>query len=575
MTFTDRTEAAGIDFTHVRGSSGEKYMAEIVGAGAALFDYDDDGFLDLYLVNGAALPGFQTQTTPRNVLYRNNGDGTFTDVTAHARVGDPGYGMGTAVADYDNDGFLDLYVTNFGPDVLYRNNGDGTFADVTTEAGLGCELWGTSSAFGDIDNDGDLDLYVDNYVDFSLENHIVCGGPETGGRDYCHPRVYHGLPDVLYRNEGNGSFSDVTRSAGVYTNEGKGLGVVMVDYDNDSDTDIYVANDSVPNFLWRNRGDGSFEEVGLLSGVAFSEDGLAEAGMGVDFGDYDGDGLLDLFVTNYYDETNTLYRNTGRAWFVDETTRSGMGEPSLMYVGFGTGFVDYDNDGDLDAFVANGHVLETVDFVDDGVFFEQPNLLFNNDGRGRFEDVSEISDAHFELRRSSRGTAFGDYDNDGDVDLLVTNSRASPNLLRNDGVHQNHMLAIRAVGREANRDGIGTRVRIHAAGRQQLRDVHGAYSYCSHNDLRVHFGLGNTLGVERVELVWPSGTIENLGPLDADHLYVVTLRVVSNCETCTAPTVTAATTICAFTSAWETEGGGIVQALPMDVDSGASTSHVP
>ena len=519
-SFTDVTEGAGIAFTHFRGDSGRKYMVETFGSGAAFFDYDRDGWLDLYLVNGAPLPGHEASSSPVNTLYRNNGDGTFTDVTAAAGVGDPGYGMGCAVADYDNDGFLDLYLTNFGPDVLFRNNGDGTFSDRTRDTGLGCDLWGSSSGFGDIDGDGDLDLYVANYIDFSFANHKPCLS-RKGLQYYCHPSIYDGVADVMYRNNGDGTFTNITRAAGMDISEGRGLGVVFGDYDNDGDADIYVANDTVRNNLWRNRGDGTFEDVALLSGVAFNESGRAEGGMGVDFGDFDNDGALDIFVTNYELESNTIYRATGRELFADVTYISGMGVPSLPYVGFGTAFVDYDNDRELDVFIANGHIMETAGPDVDDVVHEQPNLLFRNNGRGRFEDVSLESGAHFSTRRSSRGAAFADYDNDGDIDVVVTNSNAAPNLLRNDGGNQRHKLMVEAVGQESNRDGVGARLLLTPGGLSQLREVHGAYGYCSHNDLRVVVGLDASPTVERLEVRWPSGLVETFENIAADQWIVI------------------------------------------------------
>ncbi len=521
VTFSDVTESAGIDFVHVRGASGKKYVVETLGSGAAFFDYDQDGLLDIYLVNGAALPGYDAPTPPTNILYRNLGDGRFTDVTEEAGVGDTGYGMGSAVADYDNDGFPDLYVTNFGPDAFYRNNADGTFTNITAGAGLGCELWGASAGFGDIDGDSDLDLYVVNYLDFGLDNNKECDDPATGLRDYCHPDVYNGLPDVMYRNNGDGTFSDVTTRAGVYTTEGKGLGVVIGDYDDDGDADIYVANDSVRNFLWRNSGDGRFEDVALLAGVAFNEAGVAEAGMGVDFGDFDNDRYLDIFLTHLDLETNTLYRNLGTGLFIDATFVTGMAKPSLFHVGFGTGFVDYDNDGDLDVFIANGHILESVDQRKASVSYKQPSFLMRNNGNGVFENVGPSSGEHFSERRSSRGTAFGDYDNDGDVDVLVMNSGEVVNLLRNEGGNRRHKLVVELTGTTSNRDGIGARLVLGAGGKKQLREVHGAYSYCSHNDLRVPFGLEDSPAAEWLEIRWPSGRVERLADLAANQWLII------------------------------------------------------
>lgn len=516
----DVADQAGIIYRHVRGGSGKKYMPETFSSGGAFFDYDNDGWLDIYFVNGAALPGFDAPSPPTNVLYRNNRDGTFTDATALAGVGDPSYGMGCAVGDYDNDGLLDLYVTNFGADILYRNNGDGTFSDWTSQAGLGCELWGSSAGFGDIDNDGDLDLYVANYVNFGFDIHKTCAD-SNGKEGYCHPSVYDGLPDVLYLNEGDGTFADVTESAGLSSANGRGLGVVFGDYDNDGDADVYVANDTVRNNLWNNQGDGTFEDVGLMTGVAFSEAGVAEGGMGTDFGDFDDDGALDIVVANYDMETNTIYRNTGHDFFSDVTDIVGIGARSLPYVGFGTGFFDYDNDRDLDIFVANGHIMEEPSTDEDDSGHEQPDMLFRNTAGGKFENVSLASGDHFSTRHSSRGAAFGDYDNDGDVDILVANSNTTANLLRNEGGNRNHKLMVGVVGTESNRDGIGARLVLTSGKGTHMREVHGAYSYCAANDLRVHFGLGSSETVEHLEVRWPSGRVEILEDLTADRWIVI------------------------------------------------------
>ena len=359
--FHDATQEAGIDFVHVNGANGQKFVIETVGPGGGFFDYDGDGRLDIYLINGAAVPGTEYDPAPQNALYRNRGDGTFADVTSSAQVGDTGYGMGCAVGDYDNDGALDLYVTNFGANVLYRNEGDGTFADVTVAAQVGDEGWGASAAFADIDRDGFVDLYVGNYHNFSYANHRVCAEGGSGLQLYCGPEAFDGVTDVLYRNEGDGTFADITVAAGLGSAEGKELGVVFGDVDLDGDPDLYLANDKTLNFLYLNDGTGYFAEEALLSGVAYNEDGDVEAGMGVDIGDYDNDGDPDLFVTNFQWETNTLYKNLGDGTFVDETFLAGLGKGSIAYLAWGTRFFDADNDGDRDLFIANGHLESDVE----------------------------------------------------------------------------------------------------------------------------------------------------------------------------------------------------------------------
>ncbi|MCH7762040.1 CRTAC1 family protein, partial [candidate division TA06 bacterium] len=471
-----------------------------MGSGAAFLDYDNDGNLDLYIVNSGPLPGFGSEEVIRNLLYRNEGDGTFTYVTEEAGVGDTGYGMGVSVGDLDNDGYPDIFVTNFGPNLLYHNNGDGTFTDVTRKAGVGDDRWGCSAAFLDYDGDGYLDLYVTNYLDFTFDNHKFCGDPVKNIRAYCHPDHYNGVEDILYRNNGDGTFSDVTKAAGVSNPEGKGLGVICFDYDNDGDTDIYITNDSVRNFLYRNNGDGTFTDVTLFTGAGYNEDGKTEAGMGTDFGDYDHDGYFDIFVTNLDYETNTLYHNDEGDYFADLTFLAGLGEPSIDYVGWGTNFIDYDNDGDEDLFLTNGHVIDNINLLNPNLTVAQRDFLFENRGDGTFADVSSQSGEYFSIEKVGRGTAFGDYDNDGDVDLFVTNSNDTPNLLRNDGGNQNNWLMIKTLGRQSNRDGIGTRISVVSGDLIQMDEVKSGSSYLCQNDLRVHFGLGKRRQVDRVEI---------------------------------------------------------------------------
>jgi hypothetical protein len=508
VQFVDVTESAGIEFLHVNGSSGEKYFPESMGSGVSFLDYDRDGHLDLFLVNSGPLPGYPEGDIPKDYLYRNNGDGTFSDVTEAAGLGDSGYGMGIACGDYNNDGYPDIYITNFGPNRLYENNGDGTFRDVTQKAGVGDTLWSSSAAFSDIDRDGFLDLFVCNFLEFSVKNHPYCGDRKRGIRAYCHPDFYKGLPDVLYRNNGDGTFTDITREAGVYNSGGKGLGVVFTDYDNDGDPDIFVANDSVRNFLFRNQGDGTFQDATMEANAGYNEDGKTEACMGVDFGDYDNDGHFDLFVTNLDFETNTLYRNSGDGTFYDATFSAGLGEASLLFVGWGTNFFDYDNDRDQDLFVANGHVIDNVDILTGTGEPLHPPFLFENKGNGSFINNSQERGEYFRSVWMGRGAAFGDYDSDGDVDMFITHNNSRGILLRNDGGNRGSWLQVKTVGTRSNRDGIGARIILTDGDRIQMDEVKSGGSYLSQNDLRVHFGLGMNTEVKRLEIRWPSGLVE-------------------------------------------------------------------
>ncbi|MBI1924659.1 VCBS repeat-containing protein, partial [Candidatus Poribacteria bacterium] len=449
LEFTPVTEQAGIQFRHVDGRSGRRYFLETVGSGVAFFDYDGDGFLDIYLVNGAPHPPppllkleerGQGGEVPTNALYRNNGDSTFADVTEKAGVGDTGYGAGCAVSDYDNDGDLDLYVTNFGPNVLYRNNGDGTFTDVTQSAGVGEARWSLGCAFADYDNDGFVDLYVANYIDFHYEEHTDCS--QKGVPTYCPPESFRGAPDTLYHNNGDGTFTEVTQAAGVYNEAGKGMGVVFGDYDNDGFVDCYVGNDAGENFLYHNEGNGTFTNVGWMAGVEADENGNVQGTMGVDFGDYDNDGLLDLVALNFQNQPNAIYHNDGGGFFKDVSLPAGMGY-SIPYVGWGTDFFDADNDGYKDIFVANGHLQDLVEQYDDTTTYAQRNQLLVNNGNGTFVDRSAQSGLGLGLLKVSRGLATGDYDNDGDLDLLISNANDTPDLLRNDGGNQGNWLIIR------------------------------------------------------------------------------------------------------------------------------------
>ena len=517
----------GIHFQHTDGRSGERYFVETLGSGAAWFDYDRDGDLDIYFVNGADLPENRSDVPPTNALYRNNGDGTFADVTSDAGVGDTGYGFGCCVGDYDNDGYSDLYVTNFGPNLLYHNNGDGTFTDMTHEAGVGDERWGASAAFADYDNDGNIDLFVANYVTYQLENNQECY--ERGIRAYCPPADFAGAQDVLYRNNGDGTFTDVTQKAGFINSNGKGLGVVWGDYDNDGYADLSVANDTTPDTLYWNKGDGTFMEVGTFVGIAYSGRGTALSGMGISFGDYDNDGWLDRVVTNFQDEPNTLHHNDGIGEntglppvFADTTYASSLGRPSLPYLAWGVDFVDLDNDGHQDIFAANGHVHDKAEEINRDVnqssTYAQRNQVFRNRGDGGFDEISEGIGSGLHMKKVSRGAAFGDYDNDGDLDILITNSNQTPDLLRNDSVNSNHWLILQTIGTLSNRDGIGARVKVFAGGISQIREVKSGSSYLSQSDMRLHFGLGETSQADMVEIRWPSGLVERFESVKANQI---------------------------------------------------------
>ncbi len=521
IVFQDVTTRAGIHFQHTNGATPEKYMPETMGSGGLFFDYNNDGWPDIFLVDGGSLKDPQTARRARSVLYRNNGDGTFTDVTDQSGIKNSGYGMGACAADYDNDGWVDLYLTNFGQNVLYHNNGNGTFTDVTQKAGVGLNSWSTSCAFADVDKDGYVDLFVVNYVDFGLENNKYCGDHIHNVRAYCHPNVYNGLPNRLYHNNGDGTFSDVTRQAGLYTTAGKGMGVVFGDYDNDGWIDLFVANDSVPNFLYRNQGNGTFKEMGFLAGAAVNGNGQPGAGMGTDMGDFENHGLLGIFVTHLDLQSNTLYRNLGRELFQDATFETGVGEPSLPFVGFGTAFFDYDNDGYPDLAVANGDVLDNASYFRDSATYPQRNLLFHNEGNGTFKEVGLASGPGFALVKVSRGLVVGDYDNDGHLDLLITNNGQTADLLRNQGGNSNNSLLVRTVGTKSNRDGIGARLRLTVGSATQIREVKAGSSYLGQNDMRAHFGLGRASRADRLEVRWPSGTVDLLENIEANQILTI------------------------------------------------------
>ncbi len=520
VPFSDRTRALGIDFRHQRGASAQKHLVETMGSGCALLDYDGDGRLDVLLINGGRTPDSPPFVPRAHALYRNRGGGRLEEVTREAGLDLPaGYGMGVAVSDYDNDGDLDLYLTHFGPNRLYRNNGDGTFSDVTGRAGVAGAEWSTGAAFFDYDRDGAPDLYVVNYLDATFERNPPC--EMKGIRAYCHPRHFAGVPDRLYRNLGDGRFRDVSRSSGILNPEGKGLGVVAADFDGDGWVDLYVANDSVRNVLLRNKGDGTFSDVTLLSGTGYNSQAQAEAGMGVDAADYDGDSLLDIFVTNYDLETNALYRYQGNWLFGDERWRSGLARKDRFLLGFGAGFLDFDNDGDRDLLVVNGHVVDNIERIQPDLSHPQPDQLFENRG-GRFVEHGPFYRWSSRQPRVGRGAALGDIDNDGDIDVLISNCGAEPTLLINRVGARRNWIQLRLTGTDSSRDAVGTRLTLTTAEGEQSDQITGGGSYLSASDLRAHFGLGEAARVEEIRIRWPSGKEEVLKDIPANRILHVT-----------------------------------------------------
>jgi enediyne biosynthesis protein E4 len=519
--FTDIARQAGVAFHHTNGASAEKHLVETMGAGAVFFDYDGDGWVDMFLVDSGSIADPAVDRRARHRLYHNRGNGTFEDVTERSGIQHHGYGMGACAGDYDGDGRPDLYITNYGPNVLYHNNGDGTFTDVTASARVGEPRWSTGCAFADLDRDGKLDLWVVNYVDADRAHNPFCGNARLGVRFYCHPLNYNPLPNTVYRNDGGGVFTDVSASSGAGALRANGLGVVIADYDNDGWPDVFVANDEMPNFLFHNSGQMRFTETGLASGIAVGADGKARAGMGIDAGDYDGDGRLDLVITNLDFEMHSLHRGLDRGLFGYTTMESGIGFPTLPFVGFGVAFLDFDNDTQLDIAIANGNILDNAAQLRAGATYMQRKLLFRNLGNRRFGEVGRMAGPAFSTERVSRGLAVADIDNDGDLDLLVTNNGQDAELLRNDGGNRANALLVRLRGADANTDAIGARIRLSVGSRTQIRDVKAGSSYLSQNDLRAHFGLGTAAQADRVEVVWPSGRMESVTNVAANQIVTI------------------------------------------------------
>jgi len=523
VRFTDVTDLVGLEFVHLDGRSGCKYFMETLGAGVAFFDYNNDSYADLYFVNGSHLPGYlTTDPLPTNQLYHNNGDGTFRDVTKTSGVGDTGYGHGCTTGDYDNDNDLDLYVTNFGTDVLYRNNGDGTFTDVAHAAGVANPNWGTSCAFADYDLDGDLDLYVVNYIEFDLTTNPWCGLKESNIRAYCEPNSFQALPDILYQNNGDGTFNDVSKSSGISSVSlpGKGLGLTWGDYDNDGDPDLYIANDSTENFFYNNNGDGTLEEISFMVGVAVNENGTPENGMGTAFGDLNHDGWLDLTVTNYADQTNTLYRNDGDSFFTDITGGSKTGHVTLPYLGWATLFFDYNNDGYQDLYVANGHLHDNLSELGQNGTYAQQDLMFHQSADGSLTEVARNLGDLGQLT-ISRGAAVADYDLDGDLDLVVTTSNGRPHLLRNDGGNSNNWVRFFIQG-----IAIGTRITIETVKsdglHRQCQEIGNNTGYLSHSEMCLHFGVDSASQIERAIVRWPDGETQNFSRLPVNRTIQIT-----------------------------------------------------
>jgi hypothetical protein len=523
VTFKDVRESAGITFRQDSTQTEEKYYLETMGTGVAWIDYDQDGLMDLFFVQSAATDIYKPDHPLRSALYHNNGDGTFTDVTEKAGVASEGlYAQGAAVGDFDNDGYPDLYVTGYGRAILYHNNGNGTFTPVTAKAGVTDEgNWSTSAGWFDYDKDGWLDLVVTNYIEWTPKTNTWCGEHRPGYRSYCHPGNYKGQHIKLYHNNHDGTFTDVSDASGVGKPEAKGMGVVLADFNNDGWPDIAVANDSWPNFLFINKHDGTFEDASLVSGMAASEDGRYEAGMGIDAADVDGDGWQDVYITHLDFELNRLYHNNHDGTFTDDTFHSGLGDKAMLLSGVSMKFVDYDNDGWTDILQLNGAMLDNIQLYHGEVTYKEPLLMFRNVGRGIFEKVSERLGADFIRPIAGRGLATADYDNDGDMDIATNNRGDYPSLLRNDGGNANNWLTVLLIGTRSNRDGIGASLKISCEGVVHVEQAKGGMGYMSASDPRIHFGLGKRARIESLEITWPSGHIDRLTSVPVNRIIAV------------------------------------------------------
>jgi len=513
IVFSDVTEEAGITFRHFDGRQGDRYFVETIGSGCAFLDYNNDGHLDLYLVSANNFPQSPDEDNSYdNQLYQNTGSGSF--VLVAAGVEDQGYGTGVAVADYDGDGWLDLYLTNFGSNRLFRNQGDGTFQDLTQQAGVDDPRWSAGAAFADYDGDGWLDLYLTNYCDFQLADHRTCA--EQRVEVYCGPEEFKGVTDRLFRNQGDGTFQDLTQQAGVHNPIGKGMSAIWSDYDNDGDPDLFVANDGTENFLYQNNNDGTFQDLAWLAGIDCDDHGNMQGSMGLDLADYDNDGYPDLLVTNFQRQLNTLYRNEGNGFFNDVSFPSGLGY-SLPFVSWGTGFFDFNKDGFLDLFIVNGHIQDQIESYDSSTTYLQVDHLLINDQQNSFDRQPTL----FTTPKSGRGAAFGDYDNDGDIDILVNNAHDVPTLWRNDTKSMHHWLMVKLVGQNGNRYGIGAKTKIITSAQTWSAECRAGASYMSTNDSRLYFGLGQTRSIEQVEVHWPSGLIDRIKNPSLDSVLIV------------------------------------------------------
>jgi hypothetical protein len=521
--FTDIRKSAGITFVQDSTQTDEKYYLETMGTGVGWLDYDQDGLMDLYLVQSGPTDIYKPAHPLRSALYHNNGDGTFTDVTEKAGVGGEGhYGQGIAVGDFNNDGYPDIYVTGYGRAILYRNNGDGTFTDVTAKAGVADEgAWSTSAGWFDFDKDGWLDLVVANYLDWSPKNNLWCGERAPGYRSYCNPNNYKGQKTKLYHNNHDGTFTDVSDKSGVGLPESKGMGVLLADLNNDGWPDIAMANDTWPNFLFENNHDGTFTDNSLISGLAASEDGRYEAGMGIDAADVDGDGLLDIYITHLDFELNRLYHNNGDGTFTDITYSSGIGNKAMLLSGVSAKFIDYDNDGWPDIVQANGAMVDNIPLYHSLVSYREPMLMFRNLGQGKFDKASETLGDDFNRPVVGRGLATADFSNDGRVGIAVNCRGDSPELLRNDTTTSNHWLEVLLIGTKSNRDGIGSVLKLSSEGVVQVDQAKGGTSYMSASDPRIHFGLGKRSKIDSLTVTWPSGQVDKLTSVPIDSIIAV------------------------------------------------------